>query len=391
MIRFRVAGIPIEVHPSHLVIAFFIALVFGQGPGRADRWPATHLLQADGVDRWITLAACVVLWFLMIVGSILAHELGHALMGRKLGHQTEIHLLGLGGLTRMPGADSMPWHHDVLFTMAGPGAGLVLANVAGLIHLATGSHAFIPSPLRYVFEGLFLANLAWSVMNLLPVASLDGGRVVSTMLIHVFGARGFLISQVLSLGMIAMAAAWAISRSDVLFTALLMILSLRSMANIRAYFRGEIAFRSLAHPNALQLQQCEALVRSGRLEEAAAELRRLIESKASGPVRDRSHVMLGLISLRKGDGKSALEHFAMSHRSAVPVQAQAAALALVNDDASALPLWVMAARRQPDESIMTEWAATLLRLGRENEARQVPGARFDLACQAAERVHTMRG
>ncbi len=107
--------------------------------------------------------------------SVMAHELGHALVARffRLG-PISITLSGFGGLTRYARAPK-PWH-GVLVTLAGPGAGFLLGGVllvAGFF-FPWGEDGALP-----LVWTLAAANIFLSVFNLLPMYPLDGGAVVS--------------------------------------------------------------------------------------------------------------------------------------------------------------------------------------------------------------------
>lgn len=102
--------------------------------------------------------------------SILVHELGHAVSAKafKLAPQ-EIVLHGFGGWTRY-GYAPRPWP-GIFTTLAGPLAGLAL-GVALL---------FVPGD-NGTLSDLANFNLFWSIVNLLPIYPLDGGKILA----HVF-------------------------------------------------------------------------------------------------------------------------------------------------------------------------------------------------------------
>jgi Flp pilus assembly protein TadD len=75
----------------------------------------------------------------------------------------------------------------------------------------------------------------------------------------------------------------------------------------------------------------------------------------------------------------------------VEPQAMAAALTLSGDDERALPLWERAHQKTRDPTILHEWAGTLVRLGRAQEARRIPGVDMRQVFRAAERVLSIRG
>jgi len=123
--------------------------------------------------------ALVVAWALVVLVSVLVHELGHAVMIRRLGIQPEISLHGMGGTTswNMPLPVSRLQH--IVISVAGPFFGFGLAL---LVYLAT---KFLPGSILYrhvlvsqVLSMLFFVNLYWGLINLLPVLPFDGGHVL---------------------------------------------------------------------------------------------------------------------------------------------------------------------------------------------------------------------
>ena len=115
----RVAGIELAIHPSWLVIAFLVtySLAVGAFPSQYPGWPTSQY--------WVVAAATAALFF----GSVLAHELSHALVARRFGLKVEgITLFIFGGVTTIAanGRDGM----------AGPlpAAGQPTADVAPANH-----------------------------------------------------------------------------------------------------------------------------------------------------------------------------------------------------------------------------------------------------------------
>ena len=132
--------------------------------------------------------------------SILVHELGHALVGRRLGGgRANIVLWGMGGLAYNHGG-RFDRSGRMWMILAGPGAGILLGictlvvltaltNVrsafgfAGQILIGHGQITpeiieFIgDQDLReYIFTQFIFINFLWSIVNLLPVHPLDGGQ-----------------------------------------------------------------------------------------------------------------------------------------------------------------------------------------------------------------------
>jgi len=117
----------------------------------------------------------IIEWVGVVFFSILLHELGHALAYRRYGSPARIELWQFGGLTygRVPRYRMQ----DIIISLAGPVPPLLFIGIpAYLLH-----HAEVFE--RGTFASQFLldvwwVNLVWSIVNLLPVLPLDGGRVV---------------------------------------------------------------------------------------------------------------------------------------------------------------------------------------------------------------------
>lgn len=140
----------------------------------------------DHVDLTYWTVAIVV--SILFVVSLLAHELAHSLMARRLGiGVTGIVLWLFGGVSEM---DSEP---------ETPGAGFKIAVVGPLASLAAGGIFLLASfgldavsgPRIYVaaLQWLGIVNVALGVFNLLPAAPLDGGHVVAAVMWKIRGDR----------------------------------------------------------------------------------------------------------------------------------------------------------------------------------------------------------
>jgi Zn-dependent protease len=113
-----------------------------------------------------------------IFGSILVHELGHAVMASRLGYgPCKIVLHGLGGVAihrRAPDGASLQ------ISLAGPGVQIMLGVI---IWVASEYLLKQKSPeLAEFFRWMLFINLVWAAVNLLPIYPLDGGHVSEILL-----------------------------------------------------------------------------------------------------------------------------------------------------------------------------------------------------------------
>jgi Zn-dependent protease len=97
--------------------------------------------------------------------------------------------------------------------LAGP---LAQALVLGLLWLLTGDQAPAwlrdhPWAIQLVMNGLYqlgLINLAWLVLNVLPIWPLDGGYLLRDLCEAIFGARGTAIALGVCMGVPIVLASW---------------------------------------------------------------------------------------------------------------------------------------------------------------------------------------
>ena len=115
-----------------------------------------------------------------LFGSILLHELSHALVARRYGVPSRgITLAMLGGRAEVERELSTPGG-DALMAVAGPCANLLTAGLCvALVKLGRGD---LPVGVLGVLAFTATVNLLLTGVNALPVYPLDGGRVVRALL-----------------------------------------------------------------------------------------------------------------------------------------------------------------------------------------------------------------
>lgn len=159
-------GIPIFLHWSLAII--FVLLTWSIASGFSpEAYP-----EIGPAAQWLIGAVTAVLY----IASILAHELGHAIVAQRLGVEVKrITLLVFGGIAELA-SESQTAKAELRIAVAGPGVSFILAIVFLLLGLLATAvdQPVIQAPLIY----LGVANLLLAVFNLIPGYPLDGGRIL---------------------------------------------------------------------------------------------------------------------------------------------------------------------------------------------------------------------
>lgn len=136
-------------------------------------------------------AALAVATIFALLGCVMLHELGHALMARVFGVGTrDITMYPIGGVARLERMPDRPIE-ELCIAVAGPLVNVVIA--AGLLGgmLLTDTYArwaASPADMRYLAFGgklliqLFGMNVMLVLFNMLPAFPMDGGRVLRSLL-----------------------------------------------------------------------------------------------------------------------------------------------------------------------------------------------------------------
>ena len=153
-VRWVIGGVYTETQPT-----FFILLgVF-------------FLMEVGRVPFWQALAFPMVVW-----GSVLLHEFGHASAARHFGQEVlGISLHGFGGATYHRGA--LTPLGRVCVSLAGPMAGFLVSAPLWFIPLGESG-----AVVNVLVGQILWVNVGWGLINLFPALPLDGGQVVQGLL-----------------------------------------------------------------------------------------------------------------------------------------------------------------------------------------------------------------
>jgi Zn-dependent protease/CBS domain-containing protein len=173
----RIAGVRFGVNWSWLVVFALIVWTWATGV-----FPDTNPGYSDRV-----YGAMAVIAAFLFFGSLLAHELGHALQARREGMEIEgITLWLFGGVAKFKGLFPSA-AAEFRIAVAGPLVSLVLGGLFVLIAWL-GS---LPEPADAVSAWLGYINLSLLAFNLLPALPLDGGRIFRSVLWALRGDFGW--------------------------------------------------------------------------------------------------------------------------------------------------------------------------------------------------------
>lgn len=164
----RIVGTRVAVHLSWLIVLVLLTASLATG------WfpilvPGLSAPAAWAVSGLVTL---------LLLASVLAHELAHTFVARRRGLSVEsITLFVFGGISDL---EQDPTSADVEFQMAliGPATNLLIGGIAALLGFIVGTTAPLVAA---TFNCLAFANLVLALFNLIPGFPLDGGRLLRSL------------------------------------------------------------------------------------------------------------------------------------------------------------------------------------------------------------------
>ncbi|APR83656.1 Hypothetical protein A7982_09005 [Minicystis rosea] len=155
LLRFHALGVPVRVELSFLIMTFLL--------GSSRRSSPEKLLS----------------WLFVVFVSVLVHELGHALVGRRFGLAPAVRLYGWGGLTSFTGALWLSRSRRLAIALAGPAVGIVFGVLCWLVKSRVPASA---AWAQHLLTDFFYASAVWGCVNLVPILPLDGGLAFEAIL-----------------------------------------------------------------------------------------------------------------------------------------------------------------------------------------------------------------
>jgi Zn-dependent protease len=157
-------GVPVRLHFTFVLFLIFLIFV---GLGSRQSGPS------------------FVVYVLALFGSVILHELGHAMVARMYGIRTvDITMFPIGGVSRLEATP--PPNRELWIALAGPLVNVLIAGIlVGVLYLRHHpidlARLLDPSDANLV-ERIAAGNLILALFNLLPAFPMDGGRVLRAFL-----------------------------------------------------------------------------------------------------------------------------------------------------------------------------------------------------------------
>lgn len=276
----RIPGnIPISIYP----LFWLIAAVIG--------WISTYNVLGT------------IIWVAVVFVSVLIHEFGHALTAIFFGQKAKIDLVAMGGVTQRYGKKLKLWQ-DFIVVLNGPLAGFALGLLAFIIkrnYVSTDSS----SVFAYALVVAFYVNIFWTLINLVPVQPLDGGKLLGIVLESLFGLRGIKIALFISMVLSVILGLFFFSIHSVLAGVIFMMLAFEGYRS----WSQSLSVTEQDQNLILQhlLKEAERDIHQGHKEDAIHKLTRVRDLAKSGVIYVNATEHAAGLLVEKGAFKEAYE------------------------------------------------------------------------------------
>jgi len=168
----RIAGVDVKVHWTFLILLGWFFFSYYR----------------DG--RQVESGLYAIGLVLAVIMSVLAHELGHGLMAKRMGFRNRATaLLPIGGLATLDRVIEKP-REEISIALAGPAVSLAIAAglygymaaTSQLVNLVNYTETVSALDSSFFAENLFAVNLGLALVNLIPALPMDGGRILRAIL-----------------------------------------------------------------------------------------------------------------------------------------------------------------------------------------------------------------
>lgn len=210
-------------------------------------WVGSALLGMRGYGHEPRL---LLIWILAVFLAIFAHEMGHLLAYLRYRiRPSELALVAFGGYVAAPsGGFQLTVWRRIFISFAGPLAGFLFAGLVLLVQIllygppgslgdvslwigVLPNAGWVAHPqwqlLFHLLSTLYLINVIWGLINLLPVYPLDGGQIAQAWLVHKRGRHpGWTATAQLGVVVGIVVCIWGFSSGDTFFGLLFAMLAL---------------------------------------------------------------------------------------------------------------------------------------------------------------------
>lgn len=267
--RFKFLNVPVYIHPTFWI--FFLLF--------------TRLYSGISIESFILGAVLIV--------SLLVHEYGHALTAEYFGAKSEITLEGFGGYASY-NSFGMSLKQLFLITLNGPLFESILIFIPYYL-IETGvfaGHYYV----QFLLYATMKLNILWCLFNLIPVAPLDGGKMLGYFLEGRFGEKGRQLSFRIGIFAAVLCAAYLFYLGYFFFGGLLLFFGFQSYQRAKFSFRRSNPFQDY--------NQAIMALRDEDLEAAKSLLGKLVKSRDKY-YRDLATEALAKVYVQEGAGDKA--------------------------------------------------------------------------------------
>ncbi|MFX1573608.1 MAG: site-2 protease family protein [Promethearchaeota archaeon] len=163
-----IKGIGIKIHLSTLLIVGLVGF-----------YAASFYISINNNAPFIEIFTVGLLNGLIILISILIHELSHSIMAQRYGLEVkEIELYIFGGVSKIEEEPKTP-NSEMLITFVGPLSSLLTGGILLIINLLPLS---APALISFTLFYSGISNIGLGIFNLLPAFPIDGGRILRALL-----------------------------------------------------------------------------------------------------------------------------------------------------------------------------------------------------------------
>lgn len=187
----RIAGIKVGMNVTVLLVAALYTFILA-----TNRFPIVQPGMST-VAYWVAGVAGALLFF----WSLMVHEIGHALVAKDEGIGVQsMGLTLLGGVTRMDSSPTTPGA-EFRVSVVGP----IASAICGVVFLV-GAY-LLPDGGAWglvgeVFSWLGRLNILLAVLNMIPAAPLDGGKVLSSAIWRGTGSQSIALAWAAGAGIV---------------------------------------------------------------------------------------------------------------------------------------------------------------------------------------------